>query len=98
MCELCRARSRARKRINKAVNKAVEKQVKHFIHKVIHAVKPTKLVLFFDRIGKIISLNNSRSTRFDVEPMAYTPQEFAKLVAEKNSFVTRALREGIQII
>jgi len=46
---------------------------------------------FFDRIGRILDLND---TDFDLEALAYTPQEFEKMVAEKRPFIMNALREG----
>ncbi len=49
---------------------------------------------FFDRIGKVLELSDGS---IGVDALAYTPQEFDKLVAEKNALVTRALREGLDL-
>ncbi len=47
---------------------------------------------FFDRIGKVISLND---TELPVEPLVYTPEEFSKMSREKNPFLSRVLKEAI---
>ena len=46
---------------------------------------------FFDRIGKILKLNN---TSMDLEVMAYTPAEFAKMQKEERPFIINLLQEG----
>lgn len=46
---------------------------------------------FIKRIGDVIELCH---TDFTVEPLVYTPAEFASMLATGNSFLEKALREG----
>lgn len=46
---------------------------------------------FFDRIGKIIELND---TELDIEPLVYTNEEFERMVKEKRDFMLQILKEG----
>ncbi|MFQ6071438.1 MAG: nucleotidyltransferase domain-containing protein [Methanosarcinales archaeon] len=47
---------------------------------------------FFDRIGKILDLND---TDFDLEPLVYTPEEFDKMIKEKRLFLQEVMNDGI---
>jgi len=46
---------------------------------------------FIDRIVEILELCDSE---IPVEPLVYTPEEIEQLLAEGNSFIRQALREG----
>jgi len=49
---------------------------------------------FLDRIGEVLALCD-----YDIplEPLVYTPQELDKMQREGNSFIERALREGVVV-
>lgn len=49
---------------------------------------------FFNRIGKILDLND---TNLDIEPMVYTNEEFKKMVKEKRPFIMNVLDEGFVV-
>lgn len=46
---------------------------------------------FLDRIGTLLELN-----RFSLplEPLGYTPEEFAKMISEENPFILEVLKNG----
>jgi len=46
---------------------------------------------FVDRIAEVLELCD---TDIPVEPLVYTPAEIEQLLAEDNSFISQALREG----
>lgn len=46
----------------------------------------------FERIGKILEL-----TDLPVEPLVYTPQEFERMKASKNSFIMRVLKSSKEL-
>jgi len=49
---------------------------------------------FFDRIGKILDLND---TDLDFEPLGYTKEEFNKMIKNENRFALHLLDEGIEL-
>lgn len=46
---------------------------------------------FLDRIIEVLDLCDSS---IPIEPLVYTPQEIEQLLAEDNTFITQALKEG----
>jgi predicted nucleotidyltransferase len=50
---------------------------------------------FFDRISRLLNLNQNAKIEINVFP--YTPEEFARMRAQRNPFIERALREGITL-
>ncbi len=46
---------------------------------------------FVERIGEVLALCDSS---LPIEPLVYTPAEFARLVEERNPFIEQVLREG----
>ncbi len=49
---------------------------------------------FIDRIGKAIELIDLPMA---VDCLVYTPDEFAKMIKDENSFIKKALEEGIVV-
>ncbi len=49
---------------------------------------------FVERIGEVLALFDSP---LPIEPLVYTPAEFAHMVEERNPFIEQVLREGTVI-
>ena len=50
---------------------------------------------FFDRIGKVLELND---TSLSVEPLVYTREEFEKMLRNKNPFLSHVLKEAVALV
>lgn len=84
MCKLCQECN--------IHDRTAREAIKQIIHKIINLKKGDFKERFFDRIGKILDLND---TDFDLEPLVYTPEEFDKMIKEKRLFLQEVMNDGI---